>query len=208
MRNLIGLGPAFLALAISASALGQGHHGPERGHHGEGDHQEGPTRDRHAAGARPRVGTEVEDFAVTDNTGKAFRLGTLRRTEASLGKIAVLTFWCTTCGSCRQIEKAFDKKAKEYKGDRVQFFMVDSNFTDSVQRVNRFLEKNDLSFPVLMDSESRIARYFGTKLTTTTAVIDAEGRIRYYGGFGKAEDAVRNLLAGKDVLVPESPTSG
>lgn len=86
--------------------------------------------------------------------------------------------------------------------------MVDSNYTDNAQRVNQFLEEKELSFRVLMDPESEIARYFGAKLTTTTAVIDAEGRLRYYGGFGGAEDAVRNLMAGEAVAVPESPGGG
>jgi thiol-disulfide isomerase/thioredoxin len=145
---------------------------------------------------------------VTDNTGKAFRLGTLRRSDESTGKIAVLTFWCTTCHSCRSIERSFDEKAKVYEGQGALFLAVDSNFTDSAQRVNRFLEQHELSFPVLMDSESEIARYFGAKLTTTTAVIDADGRLRYYGGFGGAEAAVRNLMAGEEVAVPESPGGG
>ena len=55
-----------------------------------------------------------------------------------------------------------------------------------------------------MDPDSEYARYFGAKLTTTTAVVDAEGRLRYYGGFPKAEDAVGNLLAGEEVAVPET----
>ena len=86
--------------------------------------------------------------------------------------------------------------------------MVDSNYTDNAQRVNQFLEGKDLSFRVLMDPESEIARYFGATLTTTTAVIDARGRLRYYGDFRRSEDAVRSLMAGKDVAVPENPGGG
>jgi len=201
-------------VAEENGAHGGGHGAHERGQgHGSGSNP-GPGMDRHGPGAQRqegaqrRLGDEVRDFTVTDSTGKAFRLGTLRRTEESQGKIAVLTFWCTTCHSCRSIERDFDAKAKVYEGQGILFLAVDSNFTDNAQRVNRFLEQHGLGFPVLMDSESEIARYFGARLTTTTAVIDADGRLRYYGGFGGGEAAVRNLLAGEEVAVPESPGGG
>jgi peroxiredoxin len=197
----------------SAEGGGHGAHGRGQGHGGPGnDH--GPAMGGHGSGdqrqerAERRLGEEVRDFTVTDNTGKTFRLGTLRRTKEGTGKIAVLTFWCTTCHSCRDIERGFDEKAKEYQGQGVLFLAVDSNFTDNPKRVNRFLEAKELSFPVLMDSESGIARYFGAKWTTTTAVIDADGRLRYYGGFAAAEAAVRNLMAGEEVAIPESPGGG
>jgi len=193
---------------------GGGHGAHERGQGRGPGSDHGPGMDRHGPGAQRqeraqrRLGDEVRDFTVTESTGKAFRLGTLRRSEESTGKIAVLTFWCTTCHSCRGIERGFDEKAKEYQREGVLFLAVDSNFTDNAQRVNRFLEEKKLSFPVLMDSESEIARYFGAKLTTTTAVIDADGRLRYYGGLAGAEVAVRNLMAGEEVAVPESPGGG
>jgi peroxiredoxin len=197
----------------SAEGGGHGAHGRGQGHGGPGnDH--GSSMDRHGSGdqrqerAQRRLGEEVRDFTVTDNTGKTFRLGTLRRTKEGTGKIAVLTFWCTTCHSCRDIERGFDEKAKEYQGQGVLFLAVDSNFTDNPKRVNRFLEQNELGFPVLMDPGSEIARYFGARLTTTTAVIDADGRLRYYGGFAAAEAAVRNLMAGEEVAIPESPGGG
>ena len=199
-----------------------GHHGTDDGHgahrhsqgHGGPEVKPGSGMDRHGPGAQGldraerRPGEEVRDFALTDNTGKAFRLETLRRSEESSGKIAVLTFWCTTCHSCRGVEREFDEKAREYAGAGVLFLAVASNLTESPQRVNQFLEKEGLSFRVLMDSESEVARYFGAKFTTTTAVIDAEGRLRYYGGFGAAEAAVRNLIAGEEVAVAESPGGG
>jgi hypothetical protein len=59
-----------------------------------------------------------------------------------------------------------------------------------------------------MDPESEIARYLGAATTTTTAVVDADGRLRYYGSLAKAEDAVRNLMAGEEVALPETPPMG
>jgi thiol-disulfide isomerase/thioredoxin len=154
--------------------------------------------------SQPKSGSEVVLPAMKDSAGNEFRLETLRRGEGREGKITVLTIWCTTCHSCRVIEHDFDKKAKEYEAKGVRFLMVASSYTDTPESVNQFLAKHGLGFTVLMDPESDVPRYFGAKTTTTTAVIDAAGHLRYYGGFPKAEDAVRNLLANEDVAVPET----
>ena len=188
-------------------------HGRAGNHAGTDAHHEPGVNVHGASGrpqehAQPRIGEEIKDFVLSDSSAKAFRLGGLRRTDDAKGKIAVLTFWCTTCHSCRGIEKGFAKKAREYDGQGVQFLMVDSNASDNAERVSQFLAQHDLSFSVVMDSNAELAEYFGAKLTTTTAVIDAQGRLRYYGGYGAAEDAVRNLIAGQEVAVPETPFAG
>lgn len=184
---------------------GGGHEGHRHG--GEGGHRRHGPGERSGSALR-RPGEEVQDFAVTSMAGGAFRLGSLRRTADTAGKIVVLTFWCTTCHSCRDVERDFDAKAKEYAAKGVHFLMVDSNYRDTVDRVNQFLEVSRLGFTVLMDPEGEVARYFGATLTTTTAVVDVDGRLRYYGGFAGAEDAVRSLIAGAPVAAPESPADG
>lgn len=173
-------------------------HAPGEQHHRMSSHTEQPTN------SQPQSGSEVVLPAMKDSAGEEFRLELLRGGEGREGRIIVLTIWCTTCHSCRAIEHDFDTKAKEYEAKGVRFLMVASSYTDTPELVNQFLAKRGLGFTVLMDAESDVPRYFGAKTTTTTAVIDAAGRLRYYGGFPKAEDAVRNLLAGEDVAVPET----
>ncbi|MEO6711046.1 MAG: TlpA disulfide reductase family protein [Planctomycetota bacterium] len=190
------------------AAASEGHHQSEPSMH-QHDHQSGHAsremQDRQEpAGERPSLGMQVDLPVVKDNKGTEIRLETLRSNETRAGKIVVLTLWCTTCQSCRVIEHDFDEKAKEYEDKGVLFVMVASSYTDSPASVNQFQAKRELGFQVLMDPESEYARYFGTKLTTTTAVIDQQGRLRYFGGFPKAEDAVKNLLAGEAVAVPET----
>ena len=185
----------FATAAILLCALGAGCTRPDAGH----PSQEAPSS---------RIGQVVKDFELTDSAGESARLSLLRSSPDEKGTIAVLTFWCTTCHSCREIERDFDAKAKEYESRGVRFFMVDSNSTDDAQRVNQFKEDNDLNFRVLMDPQSEVARYFGAKLTTTTAVVDAEGRLRYYGGFPWADEAVRSLIAGEEVATPHRPGGG
>lgn len=224
MKPLALCGMLFvLVLATSCDAPAQEDDAPARegnAQRADGSSDQNQGAHREAGGAvdssnadgsnadRARLGARVQDFSLTDSNGDALRLGALRSAEDGRGEIAVLTFWCSMCGSCRTIERDFDAKAREYGERGVQFLAVASNYTDSPQKANRFLEGNELRFRVLMDSDSRVARYFGARFTTTSAVLDREGRLRYYGGFRGVEAAVRNLLAGVDVAVPESPGFG
>lgn len=195
MKKPVAFGAAFLVLVVAAGSEAQDH----RGHHGG---------DGTAATSSVSIGTEVKAIALKDSKGETIALETLRRTEKTKGKVVVLTFWCTSCSSCRQVERQFERKAKVYGEKGALFLAVDSNFTEDADRVNAFLAEKKLSFPVLMDSRSEIAGYFGAKVTTTTAVIDAEGRLRYYGAFGMAEDAIRDVLAGRVVAHPLGPEAG
>ena len=201
------LGAAWLILAAFAPAAAQDGDRPAHGHDrhpGRGGHGHAEP----AANGKTLVGEEAKDFTLEDSVGEVFRLSALRRTDEQKGSIAVLTFWCTTCHSCRGMELDFDEKAREIEAKGVTFRMIASNGTETAERVNRFLEKRGLDFKVLMDEGSEIARRFGVTRTTTTIVIDAAGKIRYYGRYAKALDAVRSLLDGEDVRVPWTPPAG
>lgn len=156
-----------------------------------------------AAAARPAIGKSVKNFALLDSNAKPFRI-----VETGEPQITVLTFWCSICGSCRIVEHAFDAKREQYRTKGVRYIMVASNEDETAAGVNEFLAENKLGFRVLMDTRSTLARYFGATLTTTTAVIDARGRLRYFGSLAKSEDAVRSLLAGQEVAVPETTPDG
>jgi peroxiredoxin len=191
MKKLANPAATLLVLFLSAASVASSH--------GEGPAQESK---------RPALGELVKEFALADSDGKVFKVGSQRPTARDEGTITVLTFWCTACPSCRMIDADFGRRAQEYKQKGVQFFAIASNHDESPEGVNRFLKQNQLGFQVLMDSQSQLARYFNASATTTSAVIDADGRLRYYGGYEKAEDAVRNLLAGEAVAIPETRPEG
>lgn len=45
------------------------------------------------------------------------------------------------------------------------------------QTVKRFVEKNNLSFPVLLDSDNRVASQYGVRAHPVAYLIDSEGNI-------------------------------
>jgi cytochrome c biogenesis protein CcmG, thiol:disulfide interchange protein DsbE len=156
------------------------------------------------------VGDKVPDFEVADLTGKVVTLSDLqKRTDSG---VVSLTFWCTTCHSCRMMDARFQKLAAEWK-EKATVVGIDANAADTTAKVEDFIRARKFSVPVLLDANGKAADLFGVRLTTTTVVIDKVGVLRYWGQFGGEDspyvgNALRAVLDGKDVTVRETSPSG
>jgi thiol-disulfide isomerase/thioredoxin len=168
--------------------------------------------------ARPKrkgqiaVGDRVPDFSVRTLDGKTVRLSELRKDKKRTRKgVIVLTFWCSTCQSCRRVEQHLDKLARDYKG-QAAVIALDANAGETAERVAAFARKKGLALPIVLDPSGGTADLFGTDVTTTTVVIDGKGVLRYCGRFGQggggAGEALKAVLAGKEVAVKTTPHDG
>ena len=79
-------------------------HGHKRGEHKH--HEHGERRDETPTQGRVKVGDKVPDFSVQSLDGKSVKLSELQK-DARHAKngVVVLSFWCTTCHSCRDVEE-------------------------------------------------------------------------------------------------------
>ncbi len=159
------------------------------------------------------VGDKVPDFTVIDLDGKSWKLSTLHE-KAGLKERGpvVLTFWCSFCGSCRQVESSLDKLATANER-KAAVFALDASAGESADKVAKVARDKKLSLSILMDGEGQSADVFGTRHTTTTVVIDSQGVLRYCGQFehGKQQylkDALAAVLAGDEVRVKKTPHHG
>jgi peroxiredoxin len=160
------------------------------------------------------VGEKVPDFEVRTLDGKTVKLSELQKDQRRTKQgVVVLSFWCSTCSSCRRVEHHLDKLAKDYKG-QAAVIALDANAGESAERATAFAKENGLALPIVLDPAGRTADLFGTEVTTTTVVIDGDGVLRYCGRFGQgdevasAEAAVKAVLAGKEVAVKTTPHDG
>ena len=90
---------------------------------------------------------------------------------------------------------------------------VDASYGETTKQVREFFRENKLRLPVVLDEYGKSADIFGVTMTTTTVVIDAQGRLRYIGRLKDgdktpAEDALKAVLAGTDVLVQSTKPRG
>jgi peroxiredoxin len=160
------------------------------------------------------VGETVPDFSVRTLDGKTVKLSELQKDDTQTKQgIVVLSFWCTTCGSCRRVEHDLDKLAKDYKG-QAAVIALDANAGETAERVTAFAKEKGLALPIVLDPGGHTADLFGIEVTTTTLVIDGHGILRYCGQVGKgyeaasAEAALKAVLAGKEVAVKTTPHDG
>lgn len=121
------------------------------------------------------LGTEqkgdYKDFTVTDVNGKEVKLSDF------IGKPIVINFWASWCGPCRSELPAFDKAAKENKG-QVHFLMVNLLSGETETKVKEFARKENYSFPLYFDNTGTAASAYNVSSIPVTVFIDAQGKVR------------------------------
>ena len=118
------------------------------------------------------------DFKLQDTSGNTVQLSDYR------GKVLVVNFWATWCASCRKEMPSLDRAAKWLK--RFDANLIGINVGEKLDRVNRYLEKAPVSFPMLLDTDTSVATSWGVKGLPATFAIDPEWRI-IYRVFGSRE---------------------
>lgn len=159
------------------------------------------------------VGQKVPDVELIDLNGKKLHLSDFQNNlQSNKGGVVLLTFWCSFCHSCRRVEARVDKLSEAYRG-QVAVIAIDSSAGETAAKVAAFAKKKNLRFPILLDPQGRAADLFGASVTTTSAVIDNHGVLRYCGRFGFgddrfAEDALQSVLSSKPVAMPTTKHQG
>jgi thiol-disulfide isomerase/thioredoxin len=159
------------------------------------------------------VGDRVPELSAIDLQGKRWTVGELHRLARLEGRVpVVMTFWCSFCPSCREVEHDLDALARKYAGQAI-VVALDASAGETAPMCRKVVAEKGLTVPILLDGSGRSADVFGTEMTTTTVVIDASGVLRYCGQFAHkdqyyAEAALRALLAGKPVASPTTPHMG
>ena len=145
--------------------------------------------DRKAAELRPWNGGPAPALSLKDLGGASHQL------EAYRGKVVILNFWATWCEPCREEMPSFNRLKASLAGQPVVLFAV--NIAEGEARINEFLGKVPIDFPVLLDRDSQVSRAWKVRLMPTTFIIGADGRVRYsYAGERDwADESVRSKIA-------------
>jgi len=134
-----------------------------------------------------KPGAPAPDFELESLDGKTVKLSELK------GKPVFLDFWATWCGPCRRALPHTQAFSEKYK-DKAHILAV--NVREDKEKVRAFMEQNQYTFRVLMDSEGKTARAYGVRGIPQFVVIDAQGNIAFIKvGYGPGvEDELENAL--------------
>jgi peroxiredoxin len=120
-------------------------------------------------------------------SGERFTTSDLR------GRVVVVNFWATSCGSCLAEMPNLERSYRRYAGQGYEFIAVAMRY-DPPATVAEFTRRRALPFKVALDRDGEVAKRFGNvHVTPTTFVIDRQGRVlrRFIGPPDwKALDAV------------------
>lgn len=120
-----------------------------------------------AASGNDRVQIDNFEMTLLDGTKTSF--------EEYKGKKVLLNFWATWCGPCVGEMPAFQKLSEEYPEELVILAVNCSEDKDTVQK---FIDNNSYTFPVVLDTDGAIQTMFGGVYSIpVTVIIDEEGCI-------------------------------
>ena len=164
-----------------------------------------------ASAPMAKIGEKAPAFKLKDLNGKEHSLSDFK------GKTVVLEWFCPTCPfsggksgrsihSTGQVKKlmADMKKADE----NAVYLLIDSSTAKMRMTPEQLIEKDkevvkqlDITAPILIDTDTKVAAAYGAKTTPHCYVIDGDGVLRYMGAFSdraetnyvlKAVTAIKN----------------
>ncbi len=141
------------------------------------------------------AGAPASDFTLRDLDGKQVHLSDFG------GKVVLLDFWATWCVPCQaelpQLEELYEKN----KDAGLVVVGIAMDGPESVAQVLPFSHRYNLTFPTLLDEETRVVNaYNPQRIAPMTVLIDKRGIIaRVRNGYNAGDekliaDDVANLL--------------
>ncbi len=128
-----------------------------------GSSQESPT-------PTPEVGKPAPDFELQNLDGQSISLSDLQ------GKPILLNFWAIWCPPCRSEMPYMQEIHEEWSDKGLVLLAIDIG--EGPSQIKEFLDANNLSLPVLLDSDKSVAQKYNISNIPTTFFIDKDGIIQ------------------------------
>ncbi|MCM3668946.1 thiol-disulfide oxidoreductase ResA [Mesobacillus maritimus] len=113
------------------------------------------------------IGKLAPDFVLVDMNGEKHQLSDYR------GEGVFLNFWATWCKPCEREMPYIDNAYQYYKDKGVKVLTIDVG--ESEVAVNNFIERHNLSFPVMIDKDGQVQTAYGINPLPITFLIDKNG---------------------------------
>lgn len=127
------------------------------------------------AGEALEIGTAFPDWTLTDSEGSEHSKADTK------GKIVAYVFTSLDCPFSRGADPTIDALAKKYKDQGVVFLGVDSHKSTTPEELQKHREERGISYPILKDTGSAVAKAVGAKVTPEMFITDAKGNLQYHG---------------------------
>ena len=167
-----------------------------------------------------KIDSRAPSFSLPSIDGKFYSLSTFAEK-----KILIVIFSCNHCPYVQAYEQRIMDLQSEFEKEGVQIIAINSNDDvkypdDSFEEMNKRASERKFNFPYLRDETQEIAKVYGATHTPQTFLFDENRKLKYEGKIDdnwqepakvKSEylkDAIKEVLQGKEVSVPETFSIG
>ena len=102
------------------------------------------------------------------------------------GKVLIVNFWATWCPPCREEMPSMERAWQAVKDEGI--LLLGINVGESEDQVWTFTSNYPVSFPLLLDQDSKTIEAWPVRGLPTTFVVDPQGRLVYRAIGGRAWD--------------------
>jgi peroxiredoxin len=127
-----------------------------------------------------QAGMPAPDFELTDIEGTTHRLSDYR------DKVVIINFWATWCPPCRAEMPSMDRAWAQLEDEDIVMLAV--NVGEDEDTIFQFTANYPVTFPLLMDRDSKVVEAWPIRGLPTTFVIDPGGRLAYRAIGGREWD--------------------
>ncbi|MEF2244647.1 redoxin domain-containing protein [Paenibacillus sp. IITD108] len=119
-----------------------------------------------------KKGNVAPDFILESLDGEKRKLSDYR------GKKVMVNLWATWCPPCREEMPDMQAYYEQYQSDDMEIFAVNLTSSEkSMENIENFVQRNGLSFPILLDSDDQVSSRYEVFQIPTTYILNAEGEI-------------------------------
>jgi len=159
-------------------------------------------------------GDKVTNFTINNYDGKEYNLD-----DALKNGYVVIMFWSTECPYVQPFNDRINDYVNEFVSGGVTFWAVNSNSTESDERVKEHAAGNKYVFPMLKDKNNTVADIFEATRTPEVFVLGKDRTILYHGRIddnsyaekvtsSDLKNALKEILDGKEVSVKSTKSFG
>jgi thiol-disulfide isomerase/thioredoxin len=116
------------------------------------------------------IGSIAPDFTLINLEGETINLSDFKSSPV------MLNFWATWCGPCRNEMPYIQEVYEKWKDSNLVILTI--NNREEISTVSQFMQENDLSFPVLLDTLGDVFSKYEIRYIPTTFFIDKDGIIK------------------------------
>ena len=167
-----------------------------------------------------KIGSPAPDFNLMNIDGKKYSLASFKEKKA-----LVVIFSCNHCPYVQAYEDRIKQIKKDYQNKGVEVIAINSNEDkgypeDSFENMKKRAAEKKFNFLYLRDEDQSVARAYDATHTPEIFVFDKNRKLAFHGKIDDnwqepnkvknhyLKDTLDELLAGKEISVPETFTIG